>query len=84
MARTDLWTPEGLHSLKERDVIAINSLELSLLARLHEFAYKYRVSIVCQKCDQAITGRNADSDTHMAVSCGCREWRYTGGQLPSL
>lgn len=75
--RNSLWTTEGEHAL-EKDVVPINRMELSILARLHEFAQKHGVSLVCKRCDRAITGRNSGQEDTPAVSCLCREFRYTG------
>lgn len=74
--RKRLWTPEGIVGL-QKDIIPINQLEIVTLARLHEFAQKYGLSLVCRRCDTAVTGRNADGDEKAAVSCQCREFLYT-------
>lgn len=74
--RQSLWTPDGPHDLQQKDVIQINRMELITLSRLHEFAQKYGVSVVCKRCDVAITGLNNDSTKEPAVACRCREWRY--------
>lgn len=73
-----LWTPEGMVGV-EKDVIPLTRPELITLSRMHEFASKYGLSLVCKKCDSAITGANNNATPAPAVSCTCREWRYTAG-----
>lgn len=76
-SRKRLWTPEGDVALN-KDTVQINQLELVTLARMHEVAQKFGLTIVCKRCDVAITGKNADTDSSAVVSCHCREFRYTG------
>lgn len=77
-AKKTLWTPGGEMPLAERDVIFINATELRMLSLLHEFAGKYGISVVCQRCDHAFTGQNSGQESQPGVSCLCREFRYPG------
>jgi hypothetical protein len=60
-------------------VIPIDYDEVVLLARLEKFTIKHGLSLVCVKCDSAVTGGNNASSPSPSVSCQCREWR---GQWP--
>lgn len=74
-----LWSPDGEVPLYERGVIPINRRELTMLSLLHEFAAKHQISVVCKRCNSAIQGKNSGQEQSPAVSCQCREFRYTGG-----
>lgn len=73
-----LLLPDGsTHNLHEKDVVIVNDpKERVTFIRMHEIAFKNGISLVCQKCDGAITGSNNGSSTVLAVSCQCREWRF--------
>lgn len=73
-----LWTPDGEVPLREKDVIPITRMELITLSRLHEFAQKHGISVVCQRCDKSITGKNSGHENNPGVACQCREWRFSG------
>ena len=75
--RNSLWTPNGPVDLQQKDVTAISLHELRVMSYLHEMAQKYKWTLICQKCDHSIEGRNNDSVPQPAVSCRCTEWRYT-------
>ncbi len=78
MPASSLWTPGGMVSTGEKDVVAISASDLAILARFHEFANKYGISVVCKRCDSAFTGKNSGHETtSQSVSCQCRELRYT-------
>lgn len=72
-----LWTPEGEVAINPKGVVRINQLELIMLSRLHEFAQTYGLTVVCQRCDHAITGKNGGNESNPAVSCQCREFRFS-------
>lgn len=69
---------EGEHII-DREVESINRFELQTLARMHEIAAKFGISVVCKRCDHAFTGKNNDSVQEPAIECNCRVLRYTGG-----
>jgi hypothetical protein len=71
-----LWTPEGNVPLLGKDVVPISRAEIINLSKLHEFAQQHGLSLVCKRCDKAITGANANLQTGAAVACQCREFRY--------
>lgn len=73
-----LYTPDGEIPLYEKGVVQINRQELIMLSRLHEFAQKHQLTIVCKRCDHAITGQNAGRELQPGVSCQCSEFRFTG------
>lgn len=75
-AAKTLWTPGGNISLREKGVVPITQSDIAVLARLHEFASKHGLSLVCQRCDTAVVGHNADTDDKLAVACQCREFRF--------
>lgn len=75
--RSSLWTPDGPVDLQEKDVIPVMiPMERVTLVRMHEIAHKYGLSIVCKRCDQAVTGQNNDSSPTHSIACRCREWRF--------
>lgn len=76
--RNSLWTPNGPVDLQEKDVIpVVDVMERVTLARMHEIAHKYGLSIVCKRCDVAITGQNNDTPgAPRSIACRCREWRF--------
>lgn len=65
--------------LSERGVEEVSQDEIITLSKMHEIAHNRRLSIVCQDCDSAFTGRNNDSPGTQtaAISCKCRELRFT-------
>ena len=73
-----LWTPEGERRLVDKDVIIIaNPMERVTFARMHEIAHREQFSLVCKRCDSAVTGQNNDAPGAVpTVSCKCREWRF--------
>lgn len=68
---------EGEHVV-DRDTQELNRFELQTLARMHEIAAKFELSIVCKRCDHAFTGKNNDSVQQPAIECRCRVLRYLG------
>jgi hypothetical protein len=75
-----LLLPDGsLHRLgQQRGIVPVTSpMERQTFARFHEIAAKYGLAVVCQQCDQSITGQNNDTTQVLSVACGCREWRFT-------
>ena len=74
----DLLLPDGsMVNLMPKDVIDVtNPMERQTFARFHEIAFKYGFSVVCKRCDSAITGKNNDSTQIHSVACQCREWRF--------
>lgn len=61
----------------EKDVIPVtNPMERQTFARFHEIAHRHEFTVVCQRCNSALTGQNNDSTQVMAVACSCREWRF--------
>lgn len=73
-----LWTPQGEVLVQEKGVVQITRKEIVMLSNLHEFAQQQGISLVCKRCDSAITGNNNASTTTLAVACQCREWRFVG------
>jgi hypothetical protein len=75
-----LITPEGPVYLEERDRIFLTREQLTALSFLHEWAFKYQLTIVCKNCNSAVRGQNSDGEInqgkHPSVSCQCREWVY--------
>lgn len=72
-----LWTPDGPVDLREKDVTIISDpRERMLFIGFHEVAFRHTISVVCPRCDSAITGQNNDSGQVWAVACRCREWRF--------
>jgi hypothetical protein len=72
-----LWTPEGEKVLREKDVVIVqNPLVRETFIRMHEVAFHEEISMVCKRCDSAITGKNNDDTRVLAVACKCREWRF--------
>lgn len=69
----------SIHQTAEKDVIALRESEVRMLSWLHEFAHHNQLSVVCKRCDSAITGQNNDTPgtRSVSVACQCREWRYT-------
>lgn len=78
VAKGGLLLPDGsVVDLRPRDVIPVtNPMERQTLARFHEIAQKYGLSVVCMRCDHAVLGNNNDTSPTLAVSCRCREWRF--------
>ena len=78
VAKGGLWTPEGIVDLRQKDITPVtHPMERQTWARFHEIAHKYGLSVVCQRCDCAITGQNNDQPgSTMSVACRCREWRF--------
>lgn len=74
--RNSLWTPEGEKLLSEKNVTPVPREELAFWTALHDYAFKYNLSIVCRSCNSAITGQNNDSAKVLAVACQCREFRF--------
>lgn len=76
--RGSLWTPNGPVDLQEKDVIAVQDpMERVTMARLHEIAHKRHWTIVCQRCDFAITGQNNDTPgAPRSIACRCTEYRF--------
>lgn len=72
-----LWTPDGMVSVSERDVVPISLKELRALANMHEVCQRLGLTVVCMKCDKSLSGRNDGHSTTASVSCGCRELRFT-------
>lgn len=72
-----LWTPEGEIAINPKGIIKISQPELIMLSWLHKFAQKYGLTVVCQRCDHAITGKNSGHEQSAAVSCLCREFRFS-------
>lgn len=73
-----LLLPDGTHHpLRERDVTMLEPHEVRMLSWLHDWAYKNQLSIVCKRCDSAITGQNNDAARSISVTCLCHEWRFT-------
>lgn len=75
-----VWTPDGEHPFREKDVLPLTRVELVTLSHLHEFAQKHQITIVCKRCNSAIVGKNNDAEIRAgqqpSVACQCREWRY--------
>lgn len=75
-----LWTPQGEVSLREKNVEFLSHSQLVALSFMHEWAHKFQLTIICKRCDSAVTGRNSDGDLqagkHASVACQCTEWRY--------
>ena len=76
MPAKSLWTPNGHIPLQEKDVYPLTREEIAVLSKLQDLAYKFKWAIVCQKCDQSITGKNQDGQPVLSVACGCSEYRY--------
>lgn len=74
--------PRGdvLADLREKDVVVSRDpMERVTFGRLHTYAQRYGLRLVCQRCDNAITGQNNDNPDNRGVltlSCRCREWRF--------
>lgn len=81
MAKTGkhLFTPDGVVSLDEKDVVPLTPNYAIMLGLLHKFAHTYQLSLVCKRCDSALIGQNNDAEINakgVSVSCQCTEWRY--------
>jgi hypothetical protein len=74
--------PQGdvLRDLRQKDVtISRDPMERVTFARMHTYAQRYGIRLVCQRCDNAIIGQNNDGagqGAFFVVSCRCREWRF--------
>lgn len=73
-----LWTPDGEVPLREKDVTPVTRQEIITLSHFHEFAQRHNITVVCKRCDTAITGANNGNSRLLSVSCKCREWRFDG------
>lgn len=75
---SDLLLPDGSRvNLRPKDTIDVtNPMDRQTFARFHEIAHKHNLSVVCRRCDSAVTGQNNDSTKVAAVACQCREWRF--------
>lgn len=72
-----LWTPDGEKVLREKDVITVtDAMERVTFARMHEYAQRYGLALICQRCDTAIQGKNSGHEAIPAVACACREFRF--------
>lgn len=73
-----LYTASGQAISLEKNIIELTVPEVRMLSALHEWAFNQQVNIFCKRCEQPITGQNNDApgQTHVSVSCGCREWRF--------
>lgn len=71
----------GIHGerLGERGVEEVTRDEIITLSKMHEIAANRHMTLVCQHCDSAFTGRNNDAPNTpaLAISCKCRELRFT-------
>lgn len=72
---TSLWTPGGEVAIA-RGQVPVTRPEIITLSRFHEFAAKHELSLVCKRCDHAVTGQNTGNDATLSVSCNCREFIY--------
>jgi hypothetical protein len=81
-----LWTPQGEVPLAEKDVQFLTQHQLVMLSFLHEWAYKFQLTITCKRCNSAVVGRNSDADIkagkHASVACQCTEWLYDPARAP--
>lgn len=59
-----------------RDQVLVTRPEIVTLSKFHEFAGKHGLSLVCKRCDHAVTGQNTGQEATLAVSCNCREFIY--------
>lgn len=60
--------------------------QLVMLSFLHEWAYKFQLTITCKRCNSAVVGRNNDADIKAgkfaSVACQCTEWVYDPARAP--
>lgn len=59
------------------EVVPLSEREIRVFALFSDIASKYKLCVVCPRCDQSITGENTSRADTMVVRCGCREfvWR---------
>lgn len=79
VSKGGLLLPDGsIRDTREKDVVAVTDpYERQAFARFHEVAGRYGISVVCQRCDCAITGQNNDAPGAVrSVECRCRQWRF--------
>jgi hypothetical protein len=75
-----LWTPEGIIDVEEKDVLHLSPDDVRAFSWLQVFIarHKLKVSLVCNRCNHAITGTNNDSSKVLSMACRCTEWRLDG------
>lgn len=86
VGRKSLWTPQGEKPFEAKDQVLLTQPQLAALSFLHEWAFKYELTITCKRCNSAVVGRNSDSEVsagkHPTVACQCTEWVYIPGTSP--
>lgn len=75
MTPSSLWTPNGEVSIAKGQV-AVTRPEVITLSKFHEFAGKHGLSLVCKRCDHAVTGSNTGQEAVLSLACNCREFIF--------
>lgn len=79
VAKGGLLLPDGsIHDVRAKNQITVtHPAERQAFSRFHEVAQRYGLSVVCPRCDCAVTGQNNDTPgAKTSVACRCREWVF--------
>mgnify|MGYP003333015681 CR=1 FL=1 len=80
MAAGTLWTPDRDVPLGVSRVDQATPEEMKVFEQLDRLARKFKLVLLCPRCDKSFTGLNDGHSRTQGIHCGCREIRAELGR----